>query len=170
MFTKKPVTLPDAKTALPGRAAPLETAKSHTIFNRDLKAPCPDGFIETWFGLGCFWGAERIFWQIPGIWLTAVGYAGGHTINATYAEVCSGKTGHTEAVRVIFDPAEISFEQVMKHFWESHDPTQGMRQGNDRGSQYRSAVYTLMKHMGHARATHGLTISRHYTMQVIPEP
>lgn len=141
MFTKKTSTLPDAATALPGRESTLLAKATHTIFNRDLQALCPDGFSEVWLGLGCFWGAERKFWQTPGIWLTAVGYAGGHTPNATYAEVCSGQTGHAEVVRVIFDPKVISFEHVLKVFWESHDPTQGMRQGNDIGTQYRSAIY-----------------------------
>ena len=141
MFTRKPVPLPDAASALPGRADAIPTASIHTVFNRDLKAPCPDDFQEVWLGLGCFWGAERIFWQTPGVWLTAVGYAGGHTLNATYREVCSGQTGHTEAVRVVFDPATITLDEILKTFWEGHDPTQGMRQGNDVGTQYRSAIY-----------------------------
>lgn len=141
MFTRKPATIPNAANALPGRPEPIKTAPTHTIYNRDLKSEPPEGFQEVWLGLGCFWGAERIFWQTPGVWLTAVGYAGGHTPNATYQEVCSGQTGHTEAVRVVFDPAMISLESILKTFWEGHDPTQGMRQGNDAGTQYRSAIY-----------------------------
>ena len=142
MFTRKPKPMPDAENALPGRPDPIPTSGTHTVLNRELNAPCPDGFQEVWLGLGCFWGAERLFWQTPGVWLTAVGYAGGHTPNATYEEVCSGRTGHTEAVRVVFDPSIISLDGILKVFWEGHDPTQGMRQGNDIGTQYRSAIYT----------------------------
>ena len=129
MFTRKPAPLPDAATALPGRADPIPTAERHTIYQRDLKAEAPEGFEEVWLGLGCFWGAERKFWQTPGVWLTAAGYAGGHTPNATYKEVCSGRTGHTEAIRVVFDPARVSFDEILKVFWEAHNPTQGMRPG-----------------------------------------
>ncbi len=107
-----------------------------------IEAPAPEGFAEVVFGMGCFWGGEEIFWQVPGVWTTAVGYAGGHTAHPTYEEVCTGATGHTEAVRVVYDPAKVSFEQLLKIFWESHDPTQVMRQGNDVGTQYRSAIYT----------------------------
>lgn len=141
MFTRKPATIPNATDALPGRSEPVKTAAKHTIFDRDLRSDPPEGFQEVWLGLGCFWGAERIFWQTPGVWLTAVGYAGGHTPNATYREVCSGRTGHTEAVRVVFDPSKVTLEGILKIFWEGHDPTQGMRQGNDTGTQYRSAIY-----------------------------
>jgi peptide-methionine (S)-S-oxide reductase len=127
--------------ALPGRALPIATAETHAISGRPLKAPVPDGMAEALFGMGCFWGVERIFWQTPGIWLTMVGYAGGFTQNPTYQEVCTGKTGHNEVVRVIFDPATLSYDGVLQRFWENHDPTQGMRQGNDRGTQYRSGIY-----------------------------
>jgi peptide-methionine (S)-S-oxide reductase len=128
--------------ALPGRAKAIATAETHAIFGRPLKAPVPEGFQVAMFGMGCFWGVERIFWQIPGVWLTMVGYAGGFTPNPSYEEVCTGKTGHNEVVRVIFDPAQISYEALLQRFWEGHDPTQGMRQGNDRGTQYRSGIYT----------------------------
>ncbi len=142
LFSKKTMTLPDAASALPGRSTPIPTASTHYVFGRDLAGPVPDGFERAVFGLGCFWGAERKFWQQAGVWLTRVGYAGGVTPNPTYEEVCSGGTGHTEIVEVIYDPAVVSFAQLMKLFLESHDPTQGMRQGNDVGTQYRSAVYT----------------------------
>ncbi|MCC5993519.1 MAG: peptide-methionine (S)-S-oxide reductase MsrA [Rhodobacteraceae bacterium] len=127
--------------ALPGRPDPISTADTHAIWGRPLKAALPDGMAEAVFGMGCFWGVERIFWQTEGVWLTMVGYAGGYTPNPTYQEVCSGQTGHAEVVRVIFDPARISYDQLLARFWEGHDPTQGMRQGNDRGTQYRSAIY-----------------------------
>ncbi|MEO0881198.1 MAG: peptide-methionine (S)-S-oxide reductase MsrA [Pseudomonadota bacterium] len=134
--------MPDATTALMGRPQSIPTAERHTIFDREIKAEAPEGFEEIWLGLGCFWGAERLFWQPPGVWLTAVGYAGGITPNATYEEVCSGGTGHTEVVRVVFDPSMVSLDAILKVFWEGHNPTQGMRQGNDVGTQYRSAIYT----------------------------
>lgn len=143
MFSLKPATLPTHQTALPGRTTAIPTAEEHTIYGRPITVEAPDGFEEIWLGLGCFWGAERKFYNLPGVWLTAAGYAGGITPNPTYEEVCSGRTGHTEAVRVVFNPAKLSLETVLKTFWESHDPTQGMRQGNDRGTQYRSAIYTV---------------------------
>jgi peptide-methionine (S)-S-oxide reductase len=130
-----------AAEALSGRAEPIPTADTHAIFGRPLKAEIPEGMEEAIFGMGCFWGVERKFWQLPGIWLTMVGYAGGFTPNPTYQEVCTGKTGHNEVVRVIFDPARISYEVLLQMFWENHDPTQGMQQGNDRGTQYRSGIY-----------------------------
>ncbi|MDF1769755.1 peptide-methionine (S)-S-oxide reductase MsrA [Maricaulis sp.] len=131
-----------ADQALPGRTRPIATAPAHVITGRDIRMTCPEGMTELHLGLGCFWGAERIFWETPGVWHTAVGYGGGSTPNPTYEETCSGATGHTELVRVIFDPALITLDDVLKRFWEAHDPTQGMRQGNDRGTQYRSAIYT----------------------------
>ncbi len=143
MFSaRKRLTLPTAQEALPGRPEPLPTAAHHFINGHALKAPFPNGIETVFFGLGCFWGAERKFWQIPeGIWVTAVGYAGGVTPNPTYEEVCSSLTGHNEVVMVAFDPRLIPFAHLLKTFWESHDPTQGMRQGNDVGTQYRSGIY-----------------------------
>ncbi len=129
--------------ALAGRPEPIETAGRHFVSGRPLKAPVPEGMEEAMFGMGCFWGAERRFWEVPGVWLTAVGYSGGYTPNPTYEEVCTGRTGHNEVVRVIFDPAEVSYGDLLRLFWESHDPTQGMRQGNDIGTQYRSGIYTF---------------------------
>ena len=127
--------------ALPGRADPIATAETHAISGRPLKSQVPEGIEEAMFGMGCFWGVERIFWQTEGVWLTMVGYAVGFTPNPTYEEVCSGKTGHNEVVRLIFDPEQVTFESLLQRFWEGHDPTQGMRQGNDRGTQYRSGIY-----------------------------
>src|SRR3954447_10205742 len=144
LFMRKTTALPSAAEALPGRANPLPTATSHFVNGHRLQPPYPAGLERAVFGLGCFWGAERKFWELgDGVYTTAVGYAGGHTPNPTYEEVCSGRTGHTEAVLVVFDSAKVSYEQLLKVFWESHDPTQGMRQGNDVGSQYRSAIYTF---------------------------
>jgi len=134
--------VPSHSEALPGRDQVLETDVSHAINGHPLKGPYPAGFEQLQLGLGCFWGAERIFWELPGVWVTAVGYAGGVTKNATYHEVCTGMTGHTEIVLVVYDPQVISTEAVLKAFWENHDPTQGMRQGNDVGTQYRSAIFT----------------------------
>jgi len=143
MFNKK-LEMPAAGQALPGRSQPIRTAASHFVNRRPLKGPYPEGFETAMFGLGCFWGAERKFWELgEGIHVTAVGYAAGLTPNPTYEEVCSGRTGHNEVVLVVYDPKKISYEQLLKTFWESHDPTQGMRQGNDVGTQYRSAIYTF---------------------------
>ena len=134
--------MPTAESALPGRPTPIPTAAEHDIFSRPLKGPYPEGLEMAMFGIGCFWGAERKFWSLAdGIWITAVGYAGGFTPNPTYQEVCTGRTGHNEVVLVVYDPKRLSYETLLKTFWESHDPTQGMRQGNDVGTQYRSGVY-----------------------------
>jgi peptide-methionine (S)-S-oxide reductase len=144
LFMRKTTALPSAAEALPGRATPMPTASTHFVNGRKLQPPYPEGFARAVFGLGCFWGAERKFWELgDGIHVTAVGYAGGHTPHPTYEEVCSGRTGHTEVVLVVFDPNKISYERLLKTFWESHNPTQGMRQGNDVGTQYRSAIYTF---------------------------
>jgi len=137
----KKTTMPSADAALPGRSMPLEVPETHFVNGRRIVPPFPGGLREALFGMGCFWGAERLFWQIPGVYSTAVGYAGGYTPNPTYPEVCTGGTGHTEVVRVIYDPAKVDYATLLKTFWESHDPTQGMRQGNDVGTQYRSAIY-----------------------------
>lgn len=142
LFSRKPAALPTRDTALPGRAMAIPTASTHFVNGRDLNAPAPEGMKEIVFALGCFWGAERVFWQTDGVYVTQVGYAGGYTPNPTYEEACSGQTGHTEVVRVVYDPKQVSLDTLLKLFWESHDPTQGMRQGNDIGTQYRSAIYT----------------------------
>ena len=143
MFFKKSAAMPSRESALLGRAMALPTAKTHFISDRALKGPYPEGHEIAMFGLGCFWGAERKFWELgEGVWVTAVGYAGGLTPNPTYEETCSGKTGHNEVVRIVFDPNKIKYETLLKVFFESHNPTQGMRQGNDVGTQYRSGIYT----------------------------
>lgn len=135
-------TMVRPEDALPGRAMPIPTAETHFVFHRPLTMEVPAGHEVAVFGMGCFWGVERVFWRLPGIWLTMVGYGAGYTPNPTYEEVCTGRTGHNELVRVVFDPAVTPFETLLKVFWENHDPTQGMRQGNDRGTQYRSGIYT----------------------------
>jgi peptide-methionine (S)-S-oxide reductase len=141
LFSRKS-EIPSAADALPGRDTPIAVPDRHTVLGTPLVPPFPEGVETVQLGLGCFWGAERIFWRLPGVYTTAVGYAGGSTPNPSYREVCSGRTGHTEAVLVAYDPKQVSFEQILKAFWEGHDPTQGMRQGNDIGTQYRSAIYT----------------------------
>src|SRR6266702_729738 len=145
MFTfKKSLDMPSKADALPGRASPIRTASNHFVIGNPLKGPYPAGLQTAIFGMGCFWGSERKFWELgDGIYSTAVGYAGGHTPNATYEEVCSGRTGHNEVVLVVFDPKLISYDTLLKTFWENHDPTQGVRQGNDIGTQYRSGIYVF---------------------------
>ncbi|MCR5874549.1 peptide-methionine (S)-S-oxide reductase MsrA [Phenylobacterium sp. J426] len=140
MLFKKPLDLPTPEEALPGRPNALPTADTHFVNGRPLKGPYPDGLETAYFAMGCFWGVERVFWQIPGVHVTAVGYQQGVTPNATYEEVCSGRTGHTESVLVVYDPKVVGYGDLLKTFWENHDPTQGMRQGNDIGTQYRSAI------------------------------
>ena len=140
-FMKKSKSLLPAAGTLPGRAEKMRVPERHFINRNPLEAPFPAGMEQAVFGLGCFWGAEKLFWSIPGVYSTAVGYAGGETTNPSYEEVCSGFTNHTEAVLVVFDPKKVSYEALLKAFWEGHDPTQGMRQGNDSGTQYRSAIY-----------------------------
>lgn len=138
---QKMTTMPAAEEALPGRQTPMQITDRHFVTGHPLKPPFPESTRLALFGLGCFWGAERTFWQVPGVYTTAVGYAGGHTPHPTYEEVCTGRTGHNEVVRVVFQPSRVSYEQLLARFWEAHDPTQGMRQGNDVGTQYRSGIY-----------------------------
>jgi peptide-methionine (S)-S-oxide reductase len=143
LFGREKTKIPSREDALPGRdTRPFAVGDTHAVLGTPIETEVPDGFEEVVVGLGCFWGEEKTYWQIPGVWTTSVGYAGGYTPNPTYEEVCSGRTGHAEVVRVIYDPAKVPFEDLLKVFWESHDPTQGMRQGNDVGSQYRSLIYT----------------------------
>ncbi|HYZ41460.1 MAG TPA: peptide-methionine (S)-S-oxide reductase MsrA [Stellaceae bacterium] len=144
-FMRDKLVVPRPEDCLPGRSESMPVPERHFVSGRPLAGPYPEGMKQALFGLGCFWGAERVFWQTPGVWVTAVGYAGGSTPNPTYEEVCSGRTGHAEVVLVVYDPQATSYEALLKLFWESHDPTQGMRQGNDVGTQYRSAIYTFSK-------------------------
>ena len=139
----KKIAVPEAEDALPGRDEAIATAQTHFVSSRPLKGPYPEGAKTALFGLGCFWGAERVFWETPGVWITAVGYAAGHTPNPTYQEVCSGGTGHNEIVLVVYDPDQVSYAALLQRFFEAHDPTQGMRQGNDLGTQYRSGIYVF---------------------------
>lgn len=141
MLNRK-MKLPKPEDALPGREKPIPTAGRHYVSNNPLKGPYPAASETAYFGMGCFWGAERLFWQTPGVWVTAAGYQGGYTANPTYQETCTGMTGHAEVVMVVFDPKVVTYEDLLRIFWESHDPTQGMRQGNDQGTTYRSAIYT----------------------------
>jgi peptide-methionine (S)-S-oxide reductase len=142
LFGRDKIRMVTAEETLPGRSVPMFVGERHAVTGHRIVAPFPDGLRTAVFGMGCFWGAERIFWRTPGVYSTAVGYAGGHTPNPSYEEVCSGRTGHAEVVLVVFDPAQISYGKLLQVFWEGHDPTQGMRQGNDRGTQYRSAIFT----------------------------
>jgi peptide-methionine (S)-S-oxide reductase len=141
LFHREKTKMIEPERALPGRDAEMPVPPAHEVLGNPLRPPFPEGYRQAVFGMGCFWGAERMFWQAPGVWTTAVGYTGGYTPNPTYEEVCSGSTGHTEAVLVVFDPERTSYEELLRIFWEGHDPTQGMRQGNDLGTQYRSALY-----------------------------
>ena len=141
MFFRKSAAMPRAEDVLPGRDTPIATAETHFVNGNRLNGPVPKGFKKAMFGLGCFWGAEKLFWQLPGVHITAVGYAAGTTPNPLYEEVCSGLTGHNEVVLVVYDPAQIAYTHLLKTFWEGHNPTQGMRQGNDAGTQYRSGIY-----------------------------
>jgi peptide-methionine (S)-S-oxide reductase len=175
---RKSSQLPDATVALPGRNQPLPVAARHAVLDASLTGPFPAPLQRVLFGLGCFWGAERLFWRLPGVVSTSVGYAGGFTMNASYEEVCSGQTGHAEVVQVVFDPAKIAFAQLLQVFWESHDPTQGMRQGNDVGTQYRSAIYTtsdvqqVEAQASMARYQQSLTAAARgrITTEVVPAP
>ena len=141
LFFREKMKMIEPERALPGRDQQMPVADRHVVLGNPLLPPFPEGFERAVFGMGCFWGAERLFWQAPGVWTTAVGYAGGYTPNPTYEEVCSGSTGHAEVVLAVFDPAQASYEQILKIFWEGHDPTQAMRQGNDIGTQYRSGIW-----------------------------
>jgi peptide-methionine (S)-S-oxide reductase len=170
--------LPRPEDALPGRADPIAVAERHVVSGNRIVPPFPDGLARAMFGMGCFWGAERMFWQVPGVYATAVGYAAGSTPNPTYEEVCSGRTGHAEVVLVVFDPATVSYERLLQVFWERHDPTQGMRQGNDVGTQYRSGIYTFDDAQAGAAAASKATYGERLgaagldpiTTEVVPAP
>jgi peptide-methionine (S)-S-oxide reductase len=153
LFTRHKTEMVAPEDALPGREATMPVPERHDVLGTPIKPPFPEGLEQLVVGMGCFWGAERIFWQAPGVYTTAVGYAGGYTANPTYEEACSGRTGHTEAVLVVFDPAKTSREEILRLFWEGHDPTQGMRQGNDAGTQYRSALYVTPEQRADAEAS-----------------
>jgi peptide-methionine (S)-S-oxide reductase len=175
---RKTTRLPEPAEALPGRSTPMAISGRHLVLGTPMQGPFPPPLETVLFALGCFWGAERLFWRLPGVYTTSVGYAGGHTPNATYEEVCSGHTGHAEVVQVVYDPDKIDFETLLKTFWEAHDPTQGMRQGNDVGTQYRSAIYTTTaEQLGEARDSlaryqHALSDAGRppITTEVLPAP
>ena len=172
-FKSKPNTIPSAAEALPGRDMVMPVASEHFVNGQTLKGPYPAGAATVYFGLGCFWGAERLFWQLPGVIVTAVGYQGGSTPNPSYEEVCSGRTGHTEAVKVVYDPSKVSLDTLLKTFWEEHNPTEGMRQGNDVGTQYRSAIYTTTPEqadvVARSRAAYQAALSKQGLGQITTE-
>jgi peptide-methionine (S)-S-oxide reductase len=177
-FTRSKTEMVTPDKALPGRPDPLPTAETHFLTGIPLKSPVPEGMAQAMFGMGCFWGVERKFWQTPGVWLTMVGYAAGITPNPTYKETCTQLTGHNEVVRVIYDPAVVSYDQLLKLFWEGHDPTQGMRQGNDIGSTYRSGIYTYTSAQAEAAAASKLVYAQALkdagkgtiTTEILPAP
>jgi peptide-methionine (S)-S-oxide reductase len=167
-FHTRKSSLPTVNEALKGRETPMPVPERHTVLGTPLQGPFPASLEQAVFGLGCFWGAERKFWQLPGVYTTAVGYAGGHTRNPTYEEVCSGMTGHAEVVLVVFDPAKISYAQLLRVFWENHDPTQGMRQGNDVGTQYRSVIHTFSERQRQAAEASKLVYQKALTSSGYP--
>jgi peptide-methionine (S)-S-oxide reductase len=162
IFSSKKLTLPDPKEALPGRNTPMPVTNRHFVTGNPIVPPFPENMEQALFGMGCFWGAERKFWQCPGVLSTAVGYTGGYTPNPTYEELCTGLTGHAEAVKVIYDPNIVSYQELLRIFWESHNPTQGMRQGNDIGTQYRSGIYTYTQQ----QLDEALESKQHYQQQL----
>ena len=168
-FRTAKLHLPTENEALKGRETRMPVPDRHFVLGTPLEGPFPDGTEQAVFGLGCFWGAERKYWELPGVYTTAVGYAGGHTRNPSYEEVCSGQTGHTEVVLVVFDPAKISYAQLLRVFWENHDPTQGMRQGNDVGTQYRSAIYTLSERQRQAAEASKMMYARALSERGYPD-
>lgn len=162
LFSSKKLTLPEPKEALPGRSTPMPVSNKHFVNGNPIVPPFPAMMAQVLFGMGCFWGAERKFWQCPGVFSTAVGYTAGHTPNPTYEELCTGLTGHAEVVRVIYDPAMVSFDALLRLFWQAHNPTQGMRQGNDVGTQYRSGIYTYTQQ----QLDEALASKQHYQQQL----
>lgn len=178
MFFDRKAKMPSKEEALPGRAERMPVPAHHYVSGAPLEGPFPEGLQQAMFGMGCFWGAEKMFWSLPGVFTTAVGYAAGHTPNPTYREVCTGMTGHNEVVLVVFDPARVSYDAVLKTFWENHDPTQGMRQGNDAGTQYRSGIYYVDEAQREAaersRDAYGTQLSKAgygaITTEILPAP